>query len=96
MQEVSCFGDHGRGDTGDNWKVVCENSKATYWERGQPVRFQHADTSMLLFSSTSNAFTQKNCPNCPILGQYEISAAKKADKNTRWSTGQGIYIQSKQ
>ena len=40
--EVSCFGENGEGDEGDNWKVVCDD---TFWERDDKVRFQHGATS---------------------------------------------------
>ncbi len=40
-QEVSGFGDGGQGDTGDNWRVVCEASGAVFWERGAPISLVH-------------------------------------------------------
>ena len=40
-QEISAFGEHGTGDTGDNWTIVCPGD---YWERDETVRLKHADT----------------------------------------------------
>jgi len=42
-QEVSCFGEGGKGDTGDNWIVESRNG-GTHWKRDAPVRLQHQDT----------------------------------------------------
>ncbi len=47
LQEVSCFGDSGKGDTGDDWEVVCKESD---WRRGKSVRFKHKDTGRFLHS----------------------------------------------
>lgn len=40
-QEISAFGEHGTGDTGDNWIITCSGD---YWERDDNVRLKHADT----------------------------------------------------
>lgn len=98
-QEVSGFGGDNqggeRGDTGDNWKVVCDSGES-HWQRGTPVSFSHADTSKYLFSAASAKFTQSNCgQGCPIMGQNEVSASTKKDTKSRWETGQGVYFPEK-
>lgn len=91
-QEVSGYGDGDNGDTGDNWKVVCE-TKDTYWTRGAPVVFQHVDTGKYLFSADTVKFNQGNCGmNCPIMGQNEVSASAKKDVKNRWVAAQGVYV----
>lgn len=96
-QEVSGFGGEAseRGDTGDNWKVVCDLGE-THWNRGSPISFAHADTNKYLFSSGTAKFTVSNCgQGCPIMGQNEVSAGVKREMKSRWETGQGVYFPSK-
>jgi dolichyl-phosphate-mannose--protein O-mannosyl transferase len=93
-QEVSCFGDGGNGDTGDDWIVECD--AGTHWIRGQPVGLRHADTGKLLSTSKAVTFNQQNCGGgCPIMGQTEVSASYYSDTKTKWATSQGVYFQSK-
>ena len=94
-QEVSCFGDGGEGDTGDDWIVECE-AGATYWIRGEHITLRHADTGKVLSTSRSVMFNQQNCGGgCPIMGQTEVSAAQHSDNKSKWMTSQGVYFQSK-
>mmetsp|Transcript_1045 Transcript_1045/g.1161 ORF Transcript_1045/g.1161 Transcript_1045/m.1161 type:complete len:227 (+) Transcript_1045:63-743(+) len=97
-QEVSGFGGERdeRGDTGDNWKVMCDTGELN-WQRGSSVAFSHADTSKYLFSAGSAKFTQSNCgQGCPIMGQNEVSASAKKDNKSKWETGQGVYFPPKE
>lgn len=91
-QEVSAFGENGLGDTGDNWKIVCETSDS-YWKRGAPIVLSHVDTGKFLFTTNTAQFNQQNCGGgCPIMGQTEISASQRRDVKNRWITGQGVFI----
>lgn len=36
---------------------------------GKDVRLKHRDTGRFLHSHTQFRFTQRNCPNCPIIGE---------------------------
>jgi len=89
QQEVSCFGDNGNGDTGDNWKVVASpsSSSSSQWLRGEKVRIQHADTGLYL-SSTANAKYGN-----PIAGQLEIAARPPTgnQQDIEWQTEEGFY-----
>lgn len=97
QQEVSCFGDKGRGDTGDNWEVVCAAKGATHWRRGEEVRFKHLDTGKQLAAEKKWAFTQRNCPNCPIVGQLEVSCARaQSAPATGWKATMGMFFHPKQ
>lgn len=96
-QEVSGFGgdENINGDTGDNWRVVCGPGE-TYWGRGAPISFSHADTGKFLYSSGAAKFTASNCgQGCPIMGQNEVSAGAGNVIKTRWETGQGVYFPPK-
>ena len=46
QQEVSAFGDNGKGDNGDYWIVETQNGK--FWEIDGFVRLLHKDTKMYL------------------------------------------------
>eukprot|EP00286_Rhodomonas_abbreviata_P023764 CAMPEP_0181293508 /NCGR_PEP_ID=MMETSP1101-20121128/3103_1 /TAXON_ID=46948 /ORGANISM="Rhodomonas abbreviata, Strain Caron Lab Isolate" /LENGTH=221 /DNA_ID=CAMNT_0023398101 /DNA_START=269 /DNA_END=934 /DNA_ORIENTATION=+ len=92
QQEVSCFGDRGKGDTGDNWVVQVKDGD--YWKRGKRVRFMHKDTRAYLHTHTNYKFDQSNCgQNCPIGGQQEVTAYPQADDELNfWKTAEGIYF----
>jgi len=82
--EVSCFGEEGVGDTGDNWVVrVPSNSE---WKRGETVKLQHVDTKFFLRADKNAKFQN------PIPGQLEISAIKASSKDTEWASAEGIYF----
>lgn len=48
LQEISAFGEGGRGDTGDVWTVMCEGD---YWTRDDSMMLKHVDTGMYLAAS---------------------------------------------
>jgi dolichyl-phosphate-mannose--protein O-mannosyl transferase len=43
--EVSCFGNDGNGDAGDDW-IVDLPARTGFWKRGEPVRFKHSQTKV--------------------------------------------------
>jgi dolichyl-phosphate-mannose--protein O-mannosyl transferase len=95
QQEVSAFGNDGKGDTGDDWIVQCAKG-AKYWTRGAPIEFKHKDTSKYLSTQSRYKFTADNCGGgCPIMGQTEVSSSAYSDASTRWLSGQGLYFPSK-
>eukprot|EP01006_Ploeotia_vitrea_P010285 TRINITY_DN26696_c0_g1_i2.p1 TRINITY_DN26696_c0_g1~~TRINITY_DN26696_c0_g1_i2.p1 ORF type:complete len:236 (-),score=4.73 TRINITY_DN26696_c0_g1_i2:7-714(-) len=100
-QEVSCFGESGNGDTGDNWIVECgfvsKEVSTNNWNRDAVVSFKHVDTNKYLYTSKSVKFTTQNCgQQCPIMGQTEISASnKKEGAKTQWFTTQGVFFPPK-
>ena len=59
-QEVSGYGEKGKGDTGDNWTLQCEGSE-TFWHRGSTINLVHVDTSRFLTSEVKAKFTTSNC-----------------------------------
>mmetsp|Transcript_18189 Transcript_18189/g.43316 ORF Transcript_18189/g.43316 Transcript_18189/m.43316 type:complete len:231 (+) Transcript_18189:52-744(+) len=92
QQEISCFGEKGRGDDSDNW-VVESKDGGQYWKRGARVRFSHAATRQYLQTRSNFKFDQSNCGhNCPIAGQLEASAFRNGeDEAVFWQTAEGIY-----
>jgi len=97
FQEVSCFGDNGSGDTGDNWIVECDSKRDKFWMRDAPVHFKHTDTGKYLYTSNAVTFTQQNCgQQCPIMGQTEVSCANKREgQRTAWVGTQGVFFPPK-
>jgi len=88
QQEVSCYGEEGSGDTGDNW-IVKTLSGSDVWKRGEEVAFLHQDTNQYLHSHDMK-YKQ------PISGQQEVSAVPSQSINTRWVTAEGIYFPERQ
>ncbi len=95
QQEVSGFGENGRGDTGDNWEVVCLAKGATHWRREQEARLKHKDTGKFLQSQALHKFTQRNCPNCPIVGQQEVTCGTAQAATSAWTPVQGVFFKPK-
>jgi len=100
QQEVSGFGDHGQGDTGDDWVVQCAgkaSSGSKYWMRGESIELKHKDTNKYLYTSNRVTFTASNCgQSCPIMGQMEVSTSgTKQGGDTKWKTAQGLFFPSK-
>ncbi|XP_076361842.1 stromal cell-derived factor 2-like [Tachypleus tridentatus] len=81
-QEVSAFGEDGKGDTGDYWKVVCSSD---YWERGGNIRLKHVDTDSWL-SVSGHSYGR------PIHGHFEVCAVQHLDSSSYWRTVEGVYI----
>nr|CAG4641224.1 EOG090X0E0P [Eulimnadia texana] len=81
-QEISAFGENGVGDSGDNWKLVCDSD---FWERDDSIVFQHVDTKVYL-SCSGHTYGR------PINGQMEIVGIKRNDQTTKWQTAEGLYI----
>ena len=89
-QEVSAHGEEeeGGGDA-DEWRVLCD---AEFWQRGDGVRFQHTRTSQYLSSSSSAAFTDNNCPHCPVVGHLEAYGSPDPDRRSVFVADQGIFL----
>jgi dolichyl-phosphate-mannose--protein O-mannosyl transferase len=95
QQEVSCFGENGDGDTGDDWEVVCVSAGEKFWRREQEIRLKHKDTGRFLQTEAKHRFTQKNCPNCPIIGQQEVFCHQTSGVETAWKATLGVFIHPK-
>ncbi|XP_031635752.1 stromal cell-derived factor 2-like protein 1 [Contarinia nasturtii] len=85
-QEISCYGEDGVGDSGDNWKVICSDD---VWNRSNSVKFQHIDTDAYL-SVSGRTFGR------PINGQMEIVGVTNSYKSTEWKAAEGIFVHPSQ
>lgn len=81
-QEVSAFGEDGEGDNLDDWTVVCSEM---YWDRKNPVRFQHTITEVLL-SITGEQYGR------PINGQREVHGMQYSNQYNSWKAMEGIFM----
>lgn len=92
-QEVSAFGEDGKGDGGDDWKVVC--TKGSNWSTDTPFYLQHVATGKWLSSSNQARFNQQNCPNCPIVGQLEVVGIRQKSDASIWVVQRGAFLLDK-
>eukprot|EP01095_Lingulamoeba_sp_RSL-Kostka_P002641 TRINITY_DN13553_c0_g1_i1.p1 TRINITY_DN13553_c0_g1~~TRINITY_DN13553_c0_g1_i1.p1 ORF type:complete len:229 (-),score=78.88 TRINITY_DN13553_c0_g1_i1:125-811(-) len=85
--EVSCYGNNGEGDIGDNW-IVDVPSKSGYWKRGETIKIKHQETNFYLYS---HQVTYSSV----ITGQQEVKCVAKrnaSDGNAEWKTEEGIFF----
>lgn len=93
QQEVTGYGSTGQGDTGDDWIVQPFRGSSKYWEKGQYVHFQHAETGVYLGSTTQAQFTSRNCGhNCPVMDHLEVFGRNAKDAFTKWVSNVGVYL----
>lgn len=81
-QEISCYGEDGVGDSGDNWEVVCSGDG---WLRDYPVKIRHVDTNAFL-SVSGRTFGR------PINGQMEVIGSGNPQHACDWTVAEGIFI----
>lgn len=91
QQEVTGFGEDGKGDTGDDWIVECPAGK--HWMRDTNVRIFHVDTEKYLSGSANVKFTQQNCGHgCPILNHLEAFGRKQKDNYSYLKVEMGVLL----
>ena len=100
-QEVSGFGNDGRGDAGDDWQIVCNENRNYGQPRGEGdqvhgsdfFHLKHVDTGCMLVTDSNSRFNNSNCPRCPILGQLEVACEQnKLQKSTLWRMDSGFFF----
>jgi len=85
-QEISCFGKDGDGDSGDYWKVICNDD---FWSDADVIQLKHQDTGKFLGTS-GNQYGR------PIAGQKEVVGLSSGSPYTAyWKSAEGIYIKKK-
>ncbi|KAK6590238.1 hypothetical protein RS030_172601 [Cryptosporidium xiaoi] len=68
-----------KGNSGDELKI------------GDQFKLFNIETKSYLVSSRRAVFDNRNCPRCPIVGQYEVSLNKKCKGDGLW-TFKGILV----
>ena len=96
QHEVSCFGNNGVGDGGDDWLVVCDGStynRALYWVREAPIQLKSTATNRWLGASSSVQYNENNCGRgCPIVNHLEVFGREENDAYSHWKVEQGVYL----
>lgn len=65
-QEVSCFGEQGDGDEGDNWIIECQGKLNGDLIDGKTSFYlKHFNSAHYLYTDSRSLFDQQNCRNCP-------------------------------
>ena len=98
-QEVSGYGDDGFGDGGDDWIIECNTNKkfGNTKQEGEIVdgstlfHLKHMDTGYYLMTDTTD-FNNKNCPRCPIISHFEMSAVRAKTLDSLWSVHSGFFF----
>lgn len=81
-QEISCYGENGVGDSGDNWEVICSGDA---WLRDYPIKLRHVDTDGYL-SVSGRTFGR------PINGQMEVIGTFNINQASEWKAAEGLFI----
>jgi MIR domain-containing protein/PASTA domain-containing protein len=76
QQEVTCFGEDGVGDPGDDWRIEVEGGGR--WLAGTPVRLIHGSTGHALHSHQGFEHAQWT------MGQQEVTCFAERDGNDFW------------
>ena len=60
-------------------------------EEGQPIKgdtifyLQHQESKVFLFTNTEFTYNERNCGDCPIKGQLEVSGSSDKNFRTKWT-----------
>lgn len=66
-------------------------------EIGAPViastsfHLQHQESKVFLYTALDQQYNQRNCGNCPIQGQLEISGDLDKSSRTKWRVVSGVF-----
>ena len=83
QQEVTCFGDHGTGDSNDDWRIEIEGGGP--WGAGKRVRLIHVNTNSALHSHERSFFGHNVHEDDPIPRPLqEVTAFSSRDDNDLW------------
>ena len=70
---------------GDNWVIVCDKLEpGTQIKAFNVFHLQHQETKSYLYTALEFQFNQRNCGNCSIQGQLEISGDYDKGSRTKW------------
>lgn len=95
-QEACGFGQDGNGDVNDNFKIICYNSTGII--TGATEFFlQHVATNAYLYINIkSSLFDERNCRNCPVMYQREVSLTSSKDRQCLWKVVGGLIFKERQ
>lgn len=83
-RQVEMFG--GSGEPGSYFKVECEKkSPGETIDIKDKVRFYNIEAKGYLSVSKRHIFDNRNCPRCPIIGQYEVTIVNRSNSDCMWN-----------
>lgn len=92
-QEACGFGDNGHGDDNDNFKLICYGTKDTTVYGKTQFFLQHVPTGAYLYINIKTSlYDERNCRNCPIMYQREVSLTHNKDKQCLWKVAGGLFF----
>lgn len=92
-QEACGFGNDGIGDINDNFKIICYNNQNSTLLGNTQFFLQHIGTNAYLYINIKTSlYDEKNCRNCPILYQREVSLTQSKDKQCLWKIVGGLIF----
>lgn len=96
-QEACGYGDNGNGDENDNFKLICyQVPEKTELTAMTQFFLEHTNTKKFLYINLrSSLFDERNCRNCPILYQREVSLTDNKDKQCLWKVTGGLLFKPK-
>lgn len=53
---------------------------------------QHVDTGKYLDAFSNYKYTNKNCPNCPVVDHGEVSASSTKKMSNLWKVHSGFFF----
>ena len=96
-QEACGFGDKGEGDINDNFRLICYNSEDTKLTGKTSFFLYHEGTQKYLYVNIKTSlFDEKNCRNCPIMYQREVSLTSTKDKQCLWKIVGGLIFKERE
>ncbi|KAF7456366.1 MIR motif-containing 39-like glycosyltransferase [Cryptosporidium felis] len=77
------------GDSGDStsfFRIDCEGkSQGQPIETQDKIRLYNSEAKGYLSANKRNVFDNRNCPRCPIIGQFEVTLISRANNDGLWS-----------
>lgn len=92
-QEACGYGNNGIGDINDEFKIICYNSSSDKVTGKTNFFLYHEATNKYLYINIKNSlFDERNCRNCPIIYQREVSLTDHKDKQCIWNIKGGLIF----
>ena len=85
QQEVSCYGQDGEGDKGDNWRLRIIGGTGV-WTKSDQFRLHHEQTGFYLHSHQHRYDIQI------IQGQQEVTGFQQANNDNLWTVAEGVFL----
>jgi dolichyl-phosphate-mannose--protein O-mannosyl transferase len=96
-QEACGYGDNGNGDDNDNFKLICYGTEEKKLFGKTNFFLFHIRTEKYLYINIKTSlFDERNCRNCPILNQREVSLTEAKDKQGLWKISGGLIFKEKE